>query len=613
MNGARLVLGLVAAWWAFAGWPARAFNTVKAAEQHQDTSQQPAHEDATTIPSSTNVIRGRELASVIPTSFFFGGHAGTLHSQDATGLRFADGALVLITKADSAGYASGLRERYQFAILTEVPLAIGGKVLPAGAYGAGFLNGSFLVMNVGAQEILSVPAKQNAASQPSAPLELVPDLVASGYRLVNGRASIALARVNPSSPVTAGSATQVSNPSLQFSDSPDFAVAGIVDYTAVGGHGSDATLRTSEDLARQTFAQRTPSIDPQGPGSTRSEEELRAAVLAAPDSYAAVHALGETCLRAGHYAEAIPLLEHASRMHGGSADDEYALALALDGAGEKRDARQHVMQALAGQQQAKYHSLAAEIDESLGDPVSAVEHDRRATLLDPSEANYDAWGSELLLHRAIWQAAEVFQSGAKLHPASERLRTGWAAALFAEAQYSEAAKRVCEAADLYPASLATYQMMGKVMLSSPELPTCLAEHLARFAVLYPENAEASYYEAMALLRQNEVSNAKAAAGLLERSVTLNPKLAAAYVQLGILEAGENREPEAIADFKRAVAADPQLAEAHYRLGRMYDHAGQAEQGRRELEIHQALIRAQAAAAEQDRRNIKQFVVTPAAK
>ncbi len=614
MNEARLAVVLITAGWSLAVWPARAVCALSSPEQHQSISRQLGPSDASTTAPPTSILSSNELESLVPASIFFGGHTGVLQPRAAIGLRFADGALALVIKVDSAGYASGVREQYQFAILTEVPLVIGGKVLPAGAYGAGFLKGAFIIMNLGAQEIFSVPADELAGSEPSAPLELLPDLVAGSYRLFSGRAFIVLARANPSSQVTFNLAAPVGGPSLDFSDKPDFAVAGIVDYTAVGGHGSDATLRTSEDLARQTFAQPKQSVDPQAhssASSTPSENELRATVLATPNSYAAVHALGEACLQAAHYAEAVPLLERASRLHAGSAADEYALALALDGAGEKREARQHVTRALAGEDQAKFHLLAAAIDESLGDPVSAVEHNQRATQLDPNEANYFAWGSELLLHRAIWQAAEIFQSGTKLHPASARLRTSWAAALFAEAEYGEAAKRLCEAADLDPASRESYQMMGKVMLGSPELSACLQKHLARFAVMYPEDAEANYYEAMSLLRQNEAGNANAIAGLLRKAVAANPKLAAAYVQLGIIETGEQRQSEAIADFERAIAADPQLAEAHYRLGRLYGRAGKAEQGRRELEIHQALVKAQAAAAEQQRRQVKQFVVKPA--
>ena len=39
---------------------------------------------------------------------------------------------------------------------------------------------------------------------------------------------------------------------MQFNDSTDFTVAGITDWTAAGGHGSDVNLRTSEALAKET-------------------------------------------------------------------------------------------------------------------------------------------------------------------------------------------------------------------------------------------------------------------------------------------------------------------------------------------------------------------------
>jgi len=40
---------------------------------------------------------------------------------------------------------------------------------------------------------------------------------------------------------------------MEFADKPTFIVAGVTDWTAVGGHGSDSTLRTSEYLARETL------------------------------------------------------------------------------------------------------------------------------------------------------------------------------------------------------------------------------------------------------------------------------------------------------------------------------------------------------------------------
>ena len=82
---------------------------------------------------------------------------------------------------------------------------------------------------------------------------------------------------------------------------------------------------------------------------------------------------------------------------------------------------------------AELYRLAGELDEKLGDPLGAVRELEHAVRLEPSEANYFAWGSELLLHRAIWQAVEVFESGLKAYPKSARIETALGTALFAGA------------------------------------------------------------------------------------------------------------------------------------------------------------------------------------
>ena len=44
---------------------------------------------------------------------------------------------------------------------------------------------------------------------------------------------------------------------MDFADEPNFTVAGITDWTAVGGHGADTNLRASETLAKETVALNT--------------------------------------------------------------------------------------------------------------------------------------------------------------------------------------------------------------------------------------------------------------------------------------------------------------------------------------------------------------------
>ena len=398
---------------------------------------------------------------------------------------------------------------------------------------------------------------------------------------------------------------------LDFADKPAFVVAGITDWTAVGGHGSDATLRTSEEMARQTAALKTSAVA--GDHKIKSKEDapevgLREAVRAQPESYAANRALGNFYLQKARFADASDFLEKASRLHGGSAPDEYDAALACRGEGNFARARQHVAGALAKEDRAAYHELAGELDERLGDPLAAAREDERAAVLEPSEGNYFTWGSELLLHRAIWQAVEVFSRGARMHPESQRLKTGWGAALFGGAKYDEAAERLCEASDLDPANRETYLFLGKVGLGSPSPPPCVGQKLRRFVGLRPEDPTANYNEAMMLLKGGSAGDRARAAELLEKTVALDPHFANGYLQLGILALARRDNAGAQVQLERAIRADDSLAEAHYRLGVLYGRAGDSEKAKVQFARHEALVKKQAEAVEKERREVKQFLV-----
>ncbi len=402
-------------------------------------------------------------------------------------------------------------------------------------------------------------------------------------------------------------------PEIDFADTPAFTVAGITDWTAVGGHGSDSTLRTSEELARQT-ATLQHAAPVASPATMKADDlheaALRRAVSENPQSYAAVHSLGDLYLEEDRYAEASSLLERASQLHGETAPDEYIAALACKGEGDIARAHQHVTHALAQADRPDYHQLAGQLYERLGDPLSAAHEYEKAAGLDPSENNYFAWASELLLHRAIWQAAEVFAKGVQLHPESQRLRTGWGAALFASAKYDEAAGRLCEAFDLDPSNRETFLFLGKLGLGSPSPEECVKEKLTRFLKLRPEDADANFYQAMMLLRGNAPGDRERAKELLRRAAVLKPGFAEAYLQLGVLASSERDNAAAQADFERAIAADPTQAEAHYRLGAIYERTGHPEKARTEFARHEVLIKEQADEIDQERRQVKQFLVVP---
>jgi tetratricopeptide (TPR) repeat protein len=262
--------------------------------------------------------------------------------------------------------------------------------------------------------------------------------------------------------------------------------------------------------------------------------------------------------------------------------------------------------------EADRHRLAGELAERSGDPLTAVHEYEQAVRLDPSEHNYLEWGSELLQHRAVWQAQEVFHKGAEAYPRSARMLTGLGAALFASARYDEAALRLCSASDLNPGDPEPYIFMGKIQVAAPNPLACVEQKLARFLQEQPENSLANYFYAMAILKRQQQSTDKqtvqTAEKLLRRAVTIDAKCGDAYLQLGILSASEHDFGKAIEFYTKAVNANPQLDEAHYRMGVAYDRIGESAKAKREFQLHDEIKKQHAEAIERQRREVKQFLV-----
>jgi tetratricopeptide (TPR) repeat protein len=154
--------------------------------------------------------------------------------------------------------------------------------------------------------------------------------------------------------------------------------------------------------------------------------------------------------------------------------------------------------------------------------------------------------------------------------------------------------------------------MGRVDMASPKPLACIEPRLARFVQAHPENSLGNYFYAMAIeKRQEQPPDPKAqdqVETLLTKAVAIDPKCGDAYLQLGILYASQHQPEKAIEFYTKAIQSNPQLGEAHYRLGVAYDRMGSAEKAAQEFKLHDEIEKQQAAAVEQQRLEVKQFLV-----
>jgi tetratricopeptide (TPR) repeat protein len=342
-----------------------------------------------------------------------------------------------------------------------------------------------------------------------------------------------------------------------------------------------------------------------------AQQEFKKAVELEPRNFDANHNLGESYVRSGKLAEAAPFLERAQRIDPSSYDNGYDLSLAYLLTGRLPEARQLVVDLLKRKDHAELHNLLGEIEEKEGRFVAAANEFEIAAHAEPSESNLFDWGSELLLHRTLAPAIEVFQHAAERYPASPRLAIGLGMALYARGNYDEAVKSLLRAADLNPADPSCYLFLSRAYNSSPSQADEVIQRFRRFAELQPRNARALYYYAMGLWKgkraQDPSLDLHQVQSLLEASIALDPALAEAHLQLGNLYSDQTKYAQSIPEYVRALDLNPDLADAHYRLGQAYVRTGQKESAQEQLQAYQKLREQHLADLEKQRAEIRQFV------
>ncbi|HET7104033.1 MAG TPA: hypothetical protein VFI20_08090 [Terracidiphilus sp.] len=147
----------------------------------------------TAQPGAT-VLKAAEAQKVLPPAVFYKGQSAPTQLRNSGGVKFADGYYVLATLVDTSGYSSDVASKYQSYFITEVPIKIGGRSLPAGVYGAGFIGGNrFVVTDVGAHDVLSATYATDEVMKRPVPLQVVTD-PGGGFRLYEGRKYVRFSR-----------------------------------------------------------------------------------------------------------------------------------------------------------------------------------------------------------------------------------------------------------------------------------------------------------------------------------------------------------------------------------------------------------------------------------
>lgn len=332
----------------------------------------------------------------------------------------------------------------------------------------------------------------------------------------------------------------------QFSDEPEFAVAGVKDTTNLGGHGSEAIVRARNNLAKETVSLGKPSGigGPANAGETASS--LREELNREPNNAELHHRLAELEEQLGNPLEAVHHYQRAAEINPTEPylfdwgaelllhhAPEPAIEVFTKGSGRfPKSARM-----LLGLGAAQF---------ALGASDRAMQKIYQASDLDPGDP-----GPYLFL-------------GKMLHAQTRAP--------------SEAVERLHRFVSLQPQNADANYYYAIALWKQPRNPSDKTS-----------DAEVEY--------------------LLNRSVQLDPGFAPAHLQLGIIYSERHDNPHAISALEQAVQADPQSNEAHYRLSQIYRQLGESAKAKREMEIYQQLSKESELQTDRERHEIRQFVYT----
>ena len=130
---------------------------------------------------------------LLPPSVLYKGQQAPVQSRNSGAIRYADGALVIVSLVDSSGYSTGVREKYQFFLYTERALHFGEKTLVPGFYGAGFLaNNTLVITDVSGKDLITTPTVNDPGFKRPRPLQIIAAPDRGDFRLYLGRSFVTL-------------------------------------------------------------------------------------------------------------------------------------------------------------------------------------------------------------------------------------------------------------------------------------------------------------------------------------------------------------------------------------------------------------------------------------
>lgn len=324
-----------------------------------------------------------------------------------------------------------------------------------------------------------------------------------------------------------------------------------------------------------------------------AETAWRSILAAHPNNAEACAHLGFLEARQEHYKQAVPLYRKALALDPSMPGLRLNLGLALFKGGELKEAIQ-VFQSLlkteppSSPESQRLTALIGIAEYGIGDYAAAVPYLKTAAANDPQNLQFRLFLAHSCLstrqfqcvldtyHEILTLNAESAEADMLAGEAEDEMRNHAAAI----EQFRAAVK-----AD--PGEPNVHFGLGYLLWTQNQFEEAAREFEAELANV-PANAQALAFLADSYMQLNRSDQALP---LIQKALKIDPNLARAHLDLGILYADAGHREEAIREFKTAAHLSPDDPAPHWRLARLYQSMGNKAEANLEFQKTSSLHKA----------------------
>jgi tetratricopeptide (TPR) repeat protein len=349
--------------------------------------------------------------------------------------------------------------------------------------------------------------------------------------------------------------------------------------------------QTPEQSLQET-RQQAMTLEQQG-NFADAETAWRAVLKTHPTSAEAYAHLGLLEARQERYKQAVPLYRKALELNPAIPGLRLNLGLALFKGGELKQALVEFQRLLktespGSEQSLRLTMLAGMAHYGLGEYADAAPLLREAAARDPQNLQLRL----ALAHSCLWSkqydcVMETYREILTLNAESAEADMLAGEALDAQKDYDGAILQFRAAVKADPKEPEVHFGLGYILWTQKKFEEAEKEFEAELAN-NPRHAMTLAYLGDTEIQLNRPERAPA---LLNKATAIDAALELPYLDLGIMDADADRNPEALQEFQTAAKLAPDDVNVHFRLGRLYRAMGRVGEAKAEFNKTSSLHKA----------------------